>query len=170
MFAIHLTGSSSFSVSDQYLPENMTSKSWYSRGHIKTKLLTCWSHSFSFSFSNLLTSRHSVSHLTRVPSYPILPDPTPPCPTVPGRLVLSPHSYGHDPSKAYMHASNFPANMAVTWACLWADLRATGPAVLLGEWGGLLDKVPPAMGASLCIPVQYPCKRCPCMGSQVRQG
>jgi hypothetical protein len=38
-----------------------------------------------------------------------------------------------------MHATDFPANMPRVWECLWGHLRKGGPAVVLGEWGGLID-------------------------------
>ena len=53
------------------------------------------------------------------------------------KLVLLPHSYGHDPGKSYMGAADFPTNMPAVWDSLWGQIAAsTGTPVVVGEWGG----------------------------------
>ena len=43
---------------------------------------------------------------------------------LPDRLVLSPHTYGHNPGMWYMGAADFPANMPAVWqrgqTAVWA--------------------------------------------------
>lgn len=59
--------------------------------------------------------------------------------SLPNRLVLSPHVYGHG-GQAYMSAADFPANMPEVWSDHWADVSTdTGVPILLGEWGGVWE-------------------------------
>ena len=56
---------------------------------------------------------------------------------VPERLVLLPHTYGHDDSKPYMRDAAFPANLPAVWDALWGRVAARRAApVVVGEWGG----------------------------------
>ncbi len=57
--------------------------------------------------------------------------------SVPDRLVLSPHAYGHG-AQPYFKQPEFPANMPNIWEALWGRLpELTGVPVVVGEWGGL---------------------------------
>ena len=60
--------------------------------------------------------------------------------SIPHRLVLTPHTYGHG-NQAYNDAPTFPANMPRVWDALWGGLpaRTGGVPIVLGEWGGLWD-------------------------------
>ena len=59
---------------------------------------------------------------------------------LPHRLVLSPHSYGHNPAMPYMSHPDFPRNLPAEWERLWGYVpNATGTPLLLGEWGGRWD-------------------------------
>ena len=40
---------------------------------------------------------------------------------LPHRLVLSPHLYGHDLSREYMQAAEFPRNLKHVWDKLWGE-------------------------------------------------
>jgi len=54
----------------------------------------------------------------------------------PGKLVLSPHTYGPDVwNKASFSAPNFPANLAAEWEVLFGQFADKIP-VVLGEFGG----------------------------------
>ena len=57
--------------------------------------------------------------------------------SVPERLVISPHVYGHG-SQSYMSDAAFPANMPPLWDLSWGTLNDDMDVpVVLGEWGGL---------------------------------
>ena len=57
--------------------------------------------------------------------------------TLPERLVLSPHLYGHG-QQDYMGDPDFPNNMPAVWDALWGHLPArTGAPIVVGEFGGL---------------------------------
>ena len=57
--------------------------------------------------------------------------------SVPHRLVLSPHAYGHG-NQDYMRARNFPDNMPAVWHKYWGQIpSSTGVPIVLGEWGGV---------------------------------
>ena len=57
--------------------------------------------------------------------------------SLPDRLVLSPHVYGHG-NHPYMHGRGFPRNMPGVWTDHWFGVAvATGVPVVLGEWGGV---------------------------------
>jgi len=59
--------------------------------------------------------------------------------SLPERLVLSPHAYGHG-DQPYMFVPNFPSNMPDIWEALWGRLPdLTGVPVVIGEWGGLWE-------------------------------
>jgi aryl-phospho-beta-D-glucosidase BglC (GH1 family) len=56
---------------------------------------------------------------------------------MPSRLVLLPHTYGHDETRSYMRSPDFPRNMPTVWNSLWGRLpRETGSPTIVGEWGG----------------------------------
>ena len=57
------------------------------------------------------------------------------------RLVLSPHTYGHNLGMGYMQDADFPNNLPAAWIDLWADLcigEEEGPPCVVGEWGGVM--------------------------------
>ena len=57
--------------------------------------------------------------------------------SIPDRLVLVPHTYGHG-SQSYMSDPAFPKNMPSHWDSLWGHIpEETGTPVIIGEWGGL---------------------------------
>lgn len=56
--------------------------------------------------------------------------------SVPERLVISPHLYGHG-HQSYMNDPDFPRNMPAIWDGLWGALaNETGAPITIGEWGG----------------------------------
>ena len=57
--------------------------------------------------------------------------------SVPSRLVLSPHVYGHG-SQDYMADPDFPDNLAEVWDRHFGRVaQDTGVPLLVGEWGGV---------------------------------
>ena len=59
--------------------------------------------------------------------------------SLPNRLVLSPHAYGHG-DQPYFTAPDFPANMPGIWDALWGQIpERAGVPVIVGEWGGLWE-------------------------------
>ena len=57
--------------------------------------------------------------------------------SLPNRLVLSPHVYGHG-NHPYMKSRSFPRNMPGVWTAHWYRVAVeTGVPVVLGEWGGV---------------------------------
>ena len=61
-------------------------------------------------------------------------------PNHPGRLVLSPHVYGHNPNMGYMNDPSFPSICPAVWSAHWASIpEATGTPLLVGEFGGVCN-------------------------------
>ena len=52
------------------------------------------------------------------------------------RLVFAPHTYGHFNFGYLLYDPNFPYNLPGVWDGYWGWLLATGPPLLIGEWGG----------------------------------
>jgi aryl-phospho-beta-D-glucosidase BglC (GH1 family) len=59
--------------------------------------------------------------------------------SVPNRLVLSPHVYGHG-TQWYMYDAHFPRNMPQVWLDHFGTVpHDTGVPLLVGEWGGVWE-------------------------------
>jgi len=60
--------------------------------------------------------------------------------SVPNRVVLSPHLYGHG-NHNYFSDSDFPNNLPTVWDQLWGRVPADqGYPIIVGEWGGHLEE------------------------------
>ena len=59
--------------------------------------------------------------------------------SVPEKLVLSPHVYGHSWSTfGYLYVANFPTNMPAVWDSHFGHVSAaTGTPIVIGEFGGV---------------------------------
>lgn len=58
--------------------------------------------------------------------------------SIPNRLVLAPHVYGHDASRWYMTAPDYPNNMPDVWDSHFGSVAEfSGVPILIGEFGGV---------------------------------